>query len=124
MRLVLDTHVALWVLAGDERLSARAAELLGDPAQEVLLSAVVLWEVSIKRSLGKLAAPAGFADRLLEAGAVGLPVTLGHARQVEALPWHHRDPFDRMLVAQARMEGAGIVSSDTALRAYGVPVEW
>ena len=124
MRLILDTHVALWVLAGDERLSARAAELLGDPAQEVLLSAVVLWEVSIKRSLGKLAAPDGFADRLLEAGAVGLPVTLGHARQVEALPWHHRDPFDRMLVAQARMEGAGIVSSDTALRAYGVPVEW
>ncbi len=124
MRLVLDTHVALWVLAADERLSPRAAELLGDPAQEVLLSAVVLWEVSIKRSLGKLAAPDGFADRLLEAGAVGLPVTLEHARQVEALPWHHRDPFDRMLIAQARLEGASVVSSDAALQAYEVPVEW
>ena len=124
MRLVLDTHVALWVLAADERLSPRAAELLGDPAQEVLLSAVVLWEVSIKRSLGKLVAPDGFADRLLEAGAVGLPVTLEHARQVEALPWHHRDPFDRMLVAQARLEGASVLSSDAALRAYEVALEW
>jgi len=124
VRLVLDTHVALWVLAADDRLSPRAAELLGDPAQEVLLSAVVLWEVAIKRSLGKLAAPDGFAARLLEAGAVGLSVTLEHAREVEALPWHHRDPFDRMLVAQARVEGASVVSGDGQLRSYVVPVEW
>jgi len=124
VRVVLDTHVALWVLAADERLSQRAAELLGDPGQEVLLSAVVLWEVAMERSLGKLVAPEGFADRLLEAGAVGLPVALEHARQMEALPWHHRDPFDRMLIAQARLEGASIVSGDVALQDYEVAVEW
>lgn len=124
MRLLPDTHAVLWLLADDDRLSPRAAELLTDPAHEVLLSAAVAWEVAIKRSLGKLEAPDGFADLLLGAGAVALPVTLEHAQAVGTLAWHHRDPVDRMLVAQADIEHAVVVSADEALRAYDVQVAW
>ena len=124
MRLLPDTHAVLWLLADDDRLSPRAAELLTDPAHEVLLSAAVAWEVAIKRSLGKLEAPDGFADLLLGAGAVALPVTLEHALAVGTLAWHHRDPFDRMLVAQADIEHAVVVSAGEALRAYDVQVAW
>jgi PIN domain nuclease of toxin-antitoxin system len=77
-----------------------------------------------KRALGTLDAPHGLAETMLSAGALPLPVTLEHAAAVETLPWHHRDPFDRMLVAQAMVERAVLVSGDTALRAYGVPVVW
>jgi PIN domain nuclease of toxin-antitoxin system len=80
--------------------------------------------VAIKRSLGKLEAPDDMAPTLLAAGAQPLPVTLDHAAAVEALPWHHRDPFDRMLVAQALTEGAALVSRDAPLRDYGVPLVW
>lgn len=124
MRLLPDTHAALWLLADDRRLSARAADLLSDPGHDVLLSAAVVWEVAIKRSLGKLRAPDGFAELLLEAGAVALAVTIEHAQAVGSLPWHHRDPFDRMLVAQAGVEGAVLVSADEALGAYDVEVHW
>ncbi len=124
MRLLPDTHAALWLLADDERLSPRAAELLSDSAHEVLLSAAVVWEVAIKRSLGKLDAPDGFADLLLGAGAVALAVTVVHAEAIGSLPRHHSDPFDRMLVAQAGIEGAIVVSADDALRAYDVQVDW
>jgi PIN domain nuclease of toxin-antitoxin system len=111
-------------LADDPRLSAEAARRLTDSSNHVLLSAAVVWEVAIKRSLGKLDAPEALAQTLLGAGAVALPVTLAHAEEVEALPWHHRDPFDRMLVAQARTEGAVLLSGDEALRAYNVPIAW
>lgn len=124
MRVLVDTHAALWLLADDERLSSRANELLTDPANEVLLSAVVVWEVAIKRSLGKLEAPDGFARQLLDGGAVALPIGIDHAGEVGSLPWHHRDPFDRLLVAQARLEDATVVSNDEQLRRYGVRVEW
>ena len=90
----------------------------------MLLSAVVVWEVAIKRSLGKLESPDHFGPTVLRAGAWPLPVTLDHAAAVERLPWHHRDPFDRLLVAQASAEGASLVSADEALRAYDVPVIW
>ncbi len=84
----------------------------------------MIWEISIKRSLGKLDAPAGLASALLDAGAHPLPVTIEHAAVVERLPWHHRDPFDRLLVAQASVELAALVSRDVALGAYGVTVLW
>ncbi len=84
----------------------------------------MVWEVSIKRSLGKLDAPDAFAQTLLGAGAVALPVTIAHAEAVGALPWHHRDPFDRMLVAQAQLEGLLLVFKDDAVRRYGVPTAW
>jgi len=124
VRLLLDTHPALWWLDGGERVGAEAGRALVDPANEVLLSAAVVWEVAIKRSLGKLRAPAGFASVLHGAGALPLPVTIAHAEAVERLPWHHRDPFDRLLVAQAQAEEAAIVSRDERLAAYGVPLVW
>jgi PIN domain nuclease of toxin-antitoxin system len=122
--MLLDTHAALWWLADDERLGPNAIEYLTDGANEVLLSAAVVWEVAIERALGKLDVPDDFAPTLLGAGAVGLPVTLQHASAVAELPAHHRDPFDRMLIAQARLENAVLVSHDQALSAYGVPMAW
>ncbi len=124
MKLLLDTHAALWWLSGDERFGDMAADHLVDATNQVLLSAAVVWEVAIKRSLGKLQAPKHFAPTLLDAGAQPLPVTLDHAAAVEELPWHHRDPFDRLLVAQALIEGAALVSQDEALRPYGVRLVW
>lgn len=124
MKLLLDTHAALWWLTGDKRFGEATAEQLIDDTNQVLLSAAVVWEVAIKRSLGKLGAPEGFAPTLLAAGAQPLPVSLDHAAAVEQLPWHHRDPFDRMLVAQASIEGAALVSHDAALQPYGVQLVW
>jgi PIN domain nuclease of toxin-antitoxin system len=124
LKLLLDTHAALWWLTGDERLGEATADQLTDETNQILLSAAVVWEVAIKRSLGKLEAPDGFAPTLLDSGAQPLPVSLDHAAAVERLPWHHRDPFDRILVAQASIEGAALVSHDAALRPYGVPLVW
>jgi PIN domain nuclease of toxin-antitoxin system len=124
LKLLLDTHAALWWMSADARLSDLAEAHLSNDANEALLSAAVVWEVAIKRSLGKLKAPDGFASVLLGAGAQPLPVTLEHAAAVEELPWHHRDPFDRLLVVQAAIEGAAVVSRDERLAAYGVPVVW
>jgi PIN domain nuclease of toxin-antitoxin system len=124
LKLLLDTHSALWWLSGDERFGADAARHLSDVTNQVLLSAAVVWEVAIKRSLGKLQAPADFARTLLGAGVQALAVNLDHAAAVEHLPWHHRDPFDRILIAQASIEGASIISRDDALRPYGVALVW
>lgn len=124
MKLLLDTHAALWWLADDGRLGPESAGLLDDAANDVLLSAAVVWEVAIKRLLGKLKAPDGFAPTLLGAGANALPVTIAHAEAVTLLEWHHRDPFDRMLIAQAAVEQASLISNDEALAPYGVPVVW
>jgi PIN domain nuclease of toxin-antitoxin system len=124
MRLLPDTHAMLWLLGDDARLSERAAHLLTDPSNDVLLSAAVVWEVAIKRSLEKLAAPDGFASLLLDAGATSLAVSVEHAWAMQSLPWHHRDPFDRLLVAQAKLEGAVLVSGDERMSAYDVKVAW
>lgn len=124
MKLLLDTHAALWWLADDDQVGDDAARQLDDSSNRVLLSAAVAWEVAIKRSLGKLQAPAELTATLLGAGVQPLPITLEHASAVEALPWHHRDPFDRLLVAQAIVEGATIVSQDDRLRSYDVPIIW
>ncbi|MBA3300038.1 MAG: type II toxin-antitoxin system VapC family toxin [Thermoleophilaceae bacterium] len=124
MKLLLDTHAALWWLSGDDRFGPVAEGHLTDSTNQVLLSAAVVWEVAIKRSLGKLAAPDDFASTLLAGGVLPLPVSLDHAAAVESLPWHHRDPFDRLLVAQATVEQATLVSGDDALQPYGVVVVW
>jgi PIN domain nuclease of toxin-antitoxin system len=124
VRLLLDTHAALWWLADDPRFGTLAAAHVADDANQVLLSAAVVWEVAIKRSLGKLEAPDDFASALLGAGALPLAVSLEHAAAVEHLQRHHRDPFDRMLVAQATIERAVMVSRDEALRPYGIPTVW
>lgn len=122
--VLVDTHAALWLLTGQVPLGPAANAAIDDPAARVPLSAVVVWEVSIERRLGKLESPDGFADHLLGAGLVELPVSIRHARRVEHLPDHHRDPFDRLIVAQAQLEGASIVTRDPAFTAYDVATIW
>jgi PIN domain nuclease of toxin-antitoxin system len=100
---------------------ARGAIERGDP---VLVSAVVLWEVAIKRLLGKLDAPPNLFDQLLGAGVELLPISPRHADRVGTLPFHHRDPFDRLLVAQADCDGLALVTADPDLRDYGIEVVW
>jgi len=124
VKLLLDTHAALCWLADDARIGPAAERQLSDETNRILLSAAVVWEVAIKRSLGKLQAPGNLAATLVAAGVKPLAITLDHANTVESLPWHHRDPFDRMLVAQALAEGATIVSQDERMQPYGVPVIW
>jgi PIN domain nuclease of toxin-antitoxin system len=124
LRLLLDTHVVLAWLLGEGALSAGAQRHFEDPSNQRMVSAVVVWEVAIKRALGKLEVPMTFVADVRDSDAVTLAISLEHAAAVERLPHHHRDPFDRMLIAQATIEGATIVSSDAALRAYDVPVLW
>jgi PIN domain nuclease of toxin-antitoxin system len=124
LRLLLDTQAALWWLSDEGRLGDAAERQLRDVTNEVLLSAAVVWEVAVKRSLGKLKAPPDFAATLLAGGAHALAVTVEHVAAVERLPWHHRDPFDRILVAQTEIEQATLVSRDEVLGAYSVPVIW
>jgi PIN domain nuclease of toxin-antitoxin system len=124
VKLLLDTHAALWLLSGDERLSENAGRELTDDGNQVLLSAAVAWEVAIKRALGKLVVPDEYLRILLDAGVRPLPVSLDHAAAIARLPPHHRDPFDRMLIVQATMEGAAVVSRDAAFQPYGVPLVW
>jgi PIN domain nuclease of toxin-antitoxin system len=124
LKLLLDTHAAMWFLSGDERLSENAKRHLTDDTNRVLLSAAVVWEIAVKRSLGKLAVPDEYLSLLLDAGVQPLAVSVAHAAAVEHLPLHHRDPFDRMLVSQAVIEGGALVSRDDALRPYGVTLIW
>ena len=119
-RLLLDTHVLLWALEDSQALSVDARQSIADTRNEVFVSAVSIWEMAIKRSLGKLRAPDNLADTVQEAGFAALPITLAHAEQAGMLPPHHRDPFDRMLVAQALAEGLVVVTDDALISKYGV----
>ena len=125
MMCLLDTNGLLWIVSGDPRLSAKARKAY-ETAEEVWFSVVSLWEIAIKLSVG------GF-DFELEAdwwrsipaelslsGVKRLDIADAHCREVAALPFHHRDPFDRMLIAQARVESLGVITSDTQFRRYGV----
>jgi len=124
-RLLLDTNVAVWLLLGDRpRVSRAAVAALEDEHNEVAVSAGTVWEIAIKRSLGKLRIADGWAATLKRLGFDPMPVTAVHAEAVERLPWHHRDPFDRLLVAQATVERCALVSADRRLRSYGIDVLW
>jgi PIN domain nuclease of toxin-antitoxin system len=123
-RLLLDTHVALWLLGDHARVSKAAVAGLEAEETEIALSAVSVWEIAIKRSRGKLSVADGWAKALRRLDFDPLPVTALHAEAVEGLPWHHRDPFDRLLVAQALLEDRVLVSADPRLAAYGVEVLW
>lgn len=118
MRLLLDTHVLIWWDAG-LGLPSAIVEAIRD-ADQVYVSAVTGWEIAIKTSLGRMATSRRVEDAVADSGFEELPVRLRHAHRLEALPWHHRDPFDRMLVAQALDEGLTLVSKDDGLRAYDV----
>lgn len=118
MRLLLDTHVYLWCLADSARLS-RQARMQILRADEVFVSAASIWEAAIKSALGKLrAAPAALAEGIAASGFRELPVTSRHGALVAQLPAHHRDPFDRMLIAQAMHEPMHLMTLDAALRQY------
>ena len=124
-RLLLDTNVIVWLLLGDRRsVTGAAAEALEDESNAVSVSAVSVWEIAIKRSLGKLVIEDGWMKALRRLGFDPMPITAVHAEEVEHLPWHHRDPFDRMLVTQALLEAQALVSADPHLAAYGVDVVW
>ena len=111
-------------MAGErERLGKKAVAAIGAPNARILISAVVVWEVAIKRRLGKLDAPS-LLERLEQAGVDLLPITARHADRVGTLPMLHRDPFDRLLVAQAELDGLALVSADRELSDYGIEVIW
>ena len=120
MILLLDAHTLLWALADDPMLRPAAREAVASPTNDVLVSAAVVWELTIKQALGKLDAPDDLVSAIEATHFVGLPITLVDAATAAGLPPHHRDPFDRMLVAQSRRVGAVIVTRDPAFWAYGV----
>jgi PIN domain nuclease of toxin-antitoxin system len=119
MRILLDTHVVLWWLNDDAALGAKSRCLIGDPSNTIFLSSVSTWEIWLKKSLGKLELPDEFDKWLSKEEFEPLPLTDAHTRVVADLPWHHRDPFDRMLVAQAMVSGLTLLTSDERLTAYG-----
>jgi len=122
VRLLLDTHIALWALTDDARLSARARALIEDPANQVAVSAASVWEIAIKHGLGRGDMPVSGGAALnwfRQAGYDLLPVTPDHAAAVEALPDHHRDPFDRLLIAQATSEPMRLITRDPLVALYG-----
>jgi PIN domain nuclease of toxin-antitoxin system len=123
--LLVDTNVVVWLLIGDRsRVSEVARLALEDERNRVAVSAATVWEIAVKRSLGKLTIEDRWARALARLGFDALPVTAIHAEAVEGLPWHHRDPFDRLLVAQAATERLAFVSADQRLAAYGVDIVW
>jgi PIN domain nuclease of toxin-antitoxin system len=112
-------------MAGEfDPISRRAREAITTAENKVLVSAVAIWEVAIKRGLGKLDAPADLLEQLEQAGVDLLPITPRHADRVGTLPPHHRDPFDRLLVAQAELDRLSLVTADPELRRYGIEVVW
>lgn len=120
MILLLDAHALLWWLGDDPELSGEAKGAIADASNEVLVSAATVWEIEIKRALGKLRAPHGLVAVLEPSGFGALPITPDDAEVAGRLPAHHRDPFDRMLVAQATRLEAVVVSRDRAFVPYGV----
>ena len=119
--LLLDTHVLLWWLDDPASLQAPPRRLIADPRTRVFVSAAVAWEISIKRQLGKLEAPDDLEAALEEERFQHLPITVRHALAVAELPAIHGDPFDRIQIAQARLEGLTIVTRDGTIPRYDVP---
>ena len=122
MRLLLDTHSLLWWLNESPRLQERAAAAIADSRNRVFVSCATIWELSIKRNLGKLNVPDNFLTYVDREGFELIPITEAHSWVAGALPLHHHDPFDRMLIAQADLEVLTIVTSDPMISRYGVPV--
>ena len=128
MSLLLDTHAFLWLVSADPRLSSGARDLFLDRENEVFISAATFWEIGIKVSLGKLELAPGWPEMFreeMEASSIGwLAIELAHCVALSRLPFHHRDPFDRMLIAQAQVHRLAVISRDENLRRYEIEVVW
>ena len=128
MRLLLDSHALIWYVDQDHLLSPAAHAAITDPSNDLLLSAVSIWEVSIKVGLGKLLLSLPFRQWMSQAmadlGVAVLPITVEYADVQAGLPYHHRDPFDRLLVAQAQVETLSLVSNDRVFDQYGISRLW
>jgi PIN domain nuclease of toxin-antitoxin system len=128
MRVLLDTHAFLWWIVDDPRMSARASEVIVDGRNDLLFSVASGWEIAIKAGLGRIELPTPMerflVGQLRENRIEVLPIQMTHALHVYALPHHHRDPFDRMLVAQAQVERLPILSADGRIAKYEVEVLW
>lgn len=127
MKLLVDTHAFLWFAAGDRRLSRRARTAMERNDAELCLSAASVWEIAIKASLGRLTLSSPVDSYIADKMAAGyelLAITWTHAAAVEQLPFHHRDPFDRLLIAQARANRYPVVSRDRVFGEYGIDVIW
>lgn len=121
MRLLLDTHILIWAVSEPGRLRAELQDAIVAPANTVLVSAATAWEIAIKQALGRLTFPLERFDAVLDTAGFGqLPVTAAHGIAAGGLPRHHADPFDRMLIAQARIESLVLASDDPAFPAYDV----
>lgn len=128
MKYLLDIHTLIWFLMGDKQLSDKARRLIDNPSNEKFLSIASLWEIGIKMSLGKLALGKSF-ERLfpeqLHFNRIQiLDITVGSLTKLTTLPFHHRDPFDRLIIAQALVEGIPIIGADVIFDAYGISREW
>jgi PIN domain nuclease of toxin-antitoxin system len=128
VRLLLDTHTVLWLLGEPERIAPRARREIEDTSNAVLISAVSAWEIATKHAIGKLPLPESpqtlLERAVAELRALEISITARHALLSASLPNHHRDPFDRLLVAQAILEEATLVTADGLLRPYGAPLLW
>jgi PIN domain nuclease of toxin-antitoxin system len=123
VRLLLDTHVFIWWQVDDPRLNAAAREGIRE-AEQAYVSAASAWEIAIKAPLGKITGVPNMAGNLIQYGFHELGVSIAHAERVSALPLHHRNPFDRMLIAQSECEGLTLVTHDRVLEAYGISFLW
>jgi PIN domain nuclease of toxin-antitoxin system len=121
-RLLVDTNVVIWWLAEDPHLPAEMSERLSSGGDSIVISPVVAWEIEIKRALGKLQCPDDLEDQVAANAFAVLPVSLHHATVAGRLPLHHKDPFDRLLIAQAQCERLTLVTSDERLTAYDIDV--
>ncbi len=128
MRLLVDTHCWLWQLSEPERLPETIRRLITDRSHEVYLSTACMWEIVIKQRLGKLTLPEDVGtfipSRMDDMGHIALPIIQAHVLQLSSLPPHHKDPFDRILVAQAVAEGMKLITADTQLKRYDVDLLW
>ncbi|MEA3274475.1 MAG: type II toxin-antitoxin system VapC family toxin [Pseudomonadota bacterium] len=128
MKLLLDTHALLWWLDGDERLSEPSRSAIGDASTRVIVSAASAWEIATKVRIGKLPGATDVAERfgeiINEQDFDPLPISVEHARQAGLLPGEHRDPFDRMLIAQSQIEGLTLVSNETLFDRFGIRRLW
>lgn len=120
MKLLLDTHVLLWWLANDTSLSKEASQTIQTVTNLIFVSAVTAWEISIKKALGKLQSPNDLEDALLTNSFQALPITISHALLAGQLPMHHDDPFDRLLIAQSKIEGLTLITRDKKQMLYDI----